>query len=347
MQKLRHKVAGFALGLAVVAGALAAEPPVLNPSHPERYVVQEGDNLWDISGRFLRDPWLWPHIWQANPQIENPHLIYPGDVLVLSYEGGAPRLSLQPGAMRQRKLSPEIRRTPLEEAIPAIPIDAIRSFLSRSHVATPEELRNAAYVAGIGDQRTAGATGDRVYVRNMADASTASFEVYRPGPAYKDPDTGEILGYEALFVSSAELVQTGDPATLILKASKIETIPGDLVFPDTAEVPLQAFHPKPPDRPLEGRIISVLDGVTQIGQYQTVAINRGSADGLQPGDVLEVLQGGFRVRDRARETSSFTVPLERAGILMIYRSYPRVSFGLIMRATRPLHVYDTVRSPEA
>jgi len=345
MSILRHTVVGL-LSCLLLASALAAETVALNPSHPDRYTVEKGDTLWDISGRFLRDPWRWPDVWQANPQIANPHWIYPGDVIVLSYVDGQPRLSLE-GSSRDVKLSPSVRRTQLDGAIPAIPIDAIRQFLSRQYVATGQQIQSAPYIAAFEEGHLAAASGDQIYVRAIASDEHQAYDVVRPGKPYIDPETGEKLGYEAMFIGNAELRDPGDPATLVLLRTEKEAVLGDRLLPDTEETPLHAFHPKAPSQPVQGRIISVLEGVSQIGQYQTVVLDRGAANGLEPGDVLKVYQGGYPVRDWVRGSNqTFRLPLEEAGVMMVYRVFPRISFGLIMYATKPLHIYDLVRSPE-
>jgi hypothetical protein len=340
MDRIHHLVAGLFLALLTCAPALAA--PALNPDHPDHYVVQSGDTLWDISSSFLLEPWRWPEIWQVNPQIANPHLIYPGDELSLVYLDGRPLLQLRRGKGR---LSPQVRRSPLDGAIPAIPIDAIKQFLSRQYVADAGELDSAPYLVGFVDEHIVGGSGDSIYVRGIpADDSHTSYQIVRPGKPYKDPDTNEILGYKAVYIGRAEVERGGDPAKLAVKQSQLETAIGDRLLPDTDEIPLTAFHPKAPDQLVEGKIIDVLGGVTEIGQYQTVVLNRGTDDGLEQGDVLQVLQGGYRERDRV-SGGSYRRPLEEAGILMVYWTYPRISFGLVMYANKALHVLDTVRSP--
>jgi len=345
MHKHRHKVVGFVLALLVSTIAIAATPVVVNPTHPERYVVQKGDTLWDIASKFLRDPWRWPDIWQVNPQVENPHLIYPGDELSLTYADGRPLLSLRRGG--ERKLSPQVRREPLDAAIPAIPMDAIKQFLSRQFVAEKDELNTAPYVVDFAGEHIAGSAGETVYVRSILDESHIAFDIVRPGRPYIDPVSGEVLAYEARYVGSAELEKPGDPAKLFPVRTALEVLRGDRVIPDVAEIPLQAFHPKAPDQPVEGFIISVLNGVNQIGQYNTVVLNLGEKDGMQRGDVLKIYQGGFRAPDRVRGAgASYVRPLEEAGVLMVYRTFSRVSLALVMYAQRPLHVLDVVKHPE-
>ncbi len=348
MHKFSHKFAGFAFGLMLFCGLATAEPVALNPAHPDRYVVVRGDTLWDIAARFLRDPWRWPDVWQVNPQVENPHLIYPGDILVLTYVDGQPRIGLIRG-QRDVKLSPGVRRTPLDMAIPTIPVDAIRPFLSKPYVMESGQLRNAPYVVEFVDEHIVGGLGNSIYVRAIRRSQPADFEVVRPGGPYIDPDTGDILGYEALYVGDAKLQRTGDPATLLLERTEIETIIGDRLLPtDMGTVTFTDFHPRAPARPVEGKIISVLNGVTQIGQYNVVVLSKGETAGLAPGDVLRIYTAAEVVRDVVHPQAGTTVrlPEEEAGVLMVFRTFSRVSFALVMYATRAVHVGDIVRHPD-
>ncbi|MCF6281848.1 MAG: LysM peptidoglycan-binding domain-containing protein [Candidatus Polarisedimenticolaceae bacterium] len=341
-----QKIAGLLLGLLLSTAAFAA-PVELNSVHPERYTVVRGDTLWDISARFLRDPWHWPDVWQANSQIENPHLIYPGDVIALSFIDGAPVLRVERAASRDLKLSPKVRSELLDQAIPTIPIDAIAQFLTRPYVLDKGELDDAPYVVHFLGDHIIGGAGHQIYVRAITEPQSWKYEVVRPGKPYIDPITDEILGYEALFVGNADLQRTGDPAKLLLTKTEMETVIGDRLMPIITDEPLTNFQPKAPETLIEGQIISVLNGVSQIGQYHTVVLNRGSHDGLAPGHVLRILQGGEEIRDivNYRRSERIKLPLEEAGILMVYRTFERVSFGLVMYATDSLHVNDTVRTP--
>lgn len=340
-----QKTAGLLLGL-LLSTTVLASPVELNPAHPERYTVVRGDTLWDISERFLRDAWRWPDVWQANTQIENPHLIYPGDILVLSFVNGKPVIRVERRSS-DLKLSPKVRAEPLDLAIPAIPIDAIAQFLTRPYVLEEGELDKAPYVVHFLDDHIIGGAGHQMYVRAITEPESWKYEVVRPGKPYKDPKTDEILGYEALFVGNADLQRTGDPAKLLLTKTEIETIIGDRLLPIIEDEPLTNFQPRSPEKLIEGQIISVLNGVSQIGQYNVVVLNRGSSDGLEPGHVLRVLQGGEEIRDivHKRRGEKVKLPLEEAGVLMVFRTFDRVSFGLIMHATDALHVFDTVRTP--
>ena len=360
MPKSPYKLAGFFLGLIFSCSVLAAEHVTLNPNHPDRYVVVKGDTLWDIAERFLNEPWRWPDVWQVNPQIKNPHLIYPGDTLVLSFVNGKPQISIANDSMPMQdqaesdqakgstvKLAPRVRSSAISKAIPAIPIDAIQQFLTRPYVADKRQLDRAPYIVDFADEHIAGGSGFRAYVRAIRGGRNTKFDVVRPGKPYRDAQTGEILGYEALFIASSELQRSGDPATVLLNAAELEVLKGDRLIPTTEDKPLATFFPKPPKRKVHGSIIAVLNGVNQIGQYNIVVVDRGQANGLEAGNILAIDQRGEVVRDTVTANSSDTVklPNERAGTLMIFRTFPRVSFGLVMRATKALHVNDRVRNP--
>ena len=241
-------------------------------SHPYQYTVKKGDTLWDIAARFLRDPWYWPDVWHVNPQIENPHLIYPGDILTMSFVDGRPRISMQRGSTV--RLSPSIRSTPMDQAIPAIPVDAIRQFLTRPIVLDANTLDSAPYVVSFGEDHVVGGTDHLAYVRSIESQQDTRFEVVRPAEPLKDADTNEILGYNAQFVGNAELRRTGDPATVMLTSMELETLIGDrlLVVPD--DISLTTFYPKAPDREIKGSIIKVLNGVSNIGQYDVVILDK-------------------------------------------------------------------------
>ncbi len=347
MPKTRYKLTGFLLGLIFSCSALAAapDPVALNPAHPDRHTVVKGDTLWDIAGKFLQSPWRWPDVWHVNPQIANPHLIYPGDVIELVYVDGKPQLRMS--RSKTVKLSPQVRESALPPAIPTIPIDAIYPFLNRHSVLSKGELDEAPYVVDFATDHLLGSKGVTLYARSIETDEQTNFDIVRPGDAYKDADTGEILGYEALDIGGAELKRTGDPATLIPNRSEQEIQVGDHLVAVTKNIPLTEFHPKAPDSQVNGSIISVLNGVTQIGQHNVVVLDRGSEDGLQPGDVLAVDNKGEVVPDHVTSAPRDTVKLpdEEAGILMVFRTFPRVSFGLILRASSPLHVQDRVHNP--
>ena len=325
----------------------------LKPDHPQVYTVVKGDTLWDISGTFLSRPWLWPEIWQINPQIENPHLIYPGDQISLVYVDGQPRLSLSRGdAGRTVKLtpsdtvslSPQIRSTPLESAIPAISLDAIQGFLVQNRVVEPEILEAAPYVVQGESERLVLGAGDRIYVRGQL-SDHASFSLVRKGPLYVDPETGEILGREATYIGLGTAVaQDVDVATMRVTSTREEVQIGDRVLPTEERRVDSTFFPSAPDNDIRGQIISVFGGVTQVGQYDVVVLNRGEREQLAVGNVLAIYKRGALARDRiANET--IRLPSERAGLLMIFRPFEKLSYGLVLVTERPLAVNDEIRNP--
>ena len=297
---------------------------------------------------------MWPQVWQSNPEIENPHLIYPGDLLRLYFIDGKPVLRAErpylPDHMRGQeyrteRLSPRIREEGLESAITTIPIDSIRPFLTRPRVMTAAELEAAPYVMAHDDQRLISGAGNRIFVRGITQEElVAEYVVVRRGKAYIDPVTGEQLGFEAIYLGEARLVSHGDPSALNITTSGREILSGDRLLPKGGEAYQHVYMPRPPASQVNGQIISVLDGVAQIGQYQVVVLNLGMREGLEPGHVLAVNQRGAMVRDSVRG-GSVRLPDDRAGTVMVFRSFERVSYALVMHATRPLALNDLVLNP--
>ncbi|MDP2323565.1 MAG: LysM peptidoglycan-binding domain-containing protein [Gammaproteobacteria bacterium] len=319
----------------------------LNPSHPDTYVVKRGDTLWDISSLFLRDPWYWPEIWYVNPQVENPHLIYPGDVLTLVYIDGKPQIQMSRGASGTDRLSPQIREEQLTAAVDTIPYEAIAPFLSKGMVLSKDEINGLPYIVALRDDHLVAASGNDAYVRGKLGGQQSAYSVVHIGKKLRDPDDGDVLGYEGVYVADGRISRTGDPATLELNNSQREALKGDRLIAQNDPLPLN-FEPRAPDRPVEGRIVHVVDGVTQIGQYQVIVLNRGARHGLAPGHVLTVWQTGDKVADPL-DTGLFNrkvqLPDERAGTLMVFKTYDRLSYALVMQAEGPIHTLDKVRNP--
>ncbi|MEO8223762.1 MAG: LysM peptidoglycan-binding domain-containing protein [Gammaproteobacteria bacterium] len=341
------------LALATGAGGLFAQQGggiPLNPAHPDTYVVKRGDTLWDISKMFLKDPWYWPEIWYVNPQVENPHLIYPGDVLTLVYVDGKPQLQMSRGtatASGTDRLSPRIREQQLADAITTIPYAAVAPFLSKGMVLTRDEIVGLPHIVALRDDHLVGASGHDAYVRGKVAGEDSAYTVIRIGDKLVDPDNGDLLGYEGIYVADGLVRRAGDPATVTLNNSQREALKGDRLIARADPPPLQ-FEPRAPDRPIEGRIVHVVDGVTQIGQYQVIVLNRGARDGLAPGHVLSVWQSGKRVADDS-DSSVFArkvrLPDELAGTLMVFKTYDRLSYALVVQAEGPIHTLDKVRNP--
>lgn len=341
----KKKILGIIFSL-VVCGLVHADTVKLNPNHPDQYVVVKGDTLWDISARFLANPWEWPEIWHANPQIANPHLIYPGDIISLVYIDGQPRLVLKRGS-GTFKLTPEGRIIPLDQAIPTIPLDAIKQFLMEPTIVGKDELDKAPYIVEHKGERLLSATSDSVYARGIKDFNIRQYAIVRKGNDYIDPITQEVLGYEARFVGNAKLYRTGDPSTLRLIRTTRETLIGDRLLPSGEEQYNTSFTPRAPTSPIDGRILSVLDGVSQIGSNQVVVINKGTRDGLEPGHVLDIYQSGDTILDTVSKDrkDTVTLPDEKAGVLMVFRTFEKLSYGLVMKASRNINILDAVRNP--
>lgn len=322
----------------------AADELTLRPDHPDVYVVVRGDTLWDISGRFLEKPWRWPELWGVNPQVANPHLIYPGDRLRLVMTADGPRLMRDGMAGGPGSGGPRIRSTPLDTAIPAIPLKHIRAYLEEAVVLHSNRSADFAYVASAADEHLAVGGGDRVYGRNTTAQEGAQFDIFRIGDVYKDPETGEQLGYNGLYLGQAEVHRTGDPATLGVTRSRREVLAGDILIPAEEGLLQATYGPRAPAGPMRGHIIGVIDGVSQIGQHSVVVLSRGKRDGLELGHVLEVGQVPPLIHDPVAR-QQLQPPSDPAGAVMVFRLFDRVSYALVMTATGPMHVLDEVSSP--
>jgi len=317
---------------------------------PLRYVVKKGDTLWGISKKFLKDPWQWPEVWTTNnTKVTNPHLIYPGEELLLVYKDKKPQI-VPSGEMAventAEKLSPRIRQLPLVEAIPTIPIAAIRQFLKGPRVVSDDELNRAPYVVEFNELHLAGSAGMGVYVKNLARPLRAGYSVVRRGDEYRDPDTGERLGYEAIPTAEGEVHELGKLSTVRLVSSSREVNVGDRLLPQESDLFNANFYPHAPNGAVGGRIISVFDGLSEIGQFQIVTLNRGGKHGLEPGHVLSILQAGGLAKD-PYAPGELQLPDQFAGTLLIFKVTPKVSYGLVMEATRAIHVLDKVEKPRA
>lgn len=314
----------------------------LKPEAPLRYVVKKGDTLWGISSKFLADPWQWPELWYVNGKLANPHKIYPGDVLELYNVNG--RTVLARGEDLER-LGPQIRSSLLGDGLAAIPIDAIRNFLKGPRVVDLETLNAAPYLLAFADEHIIGGSNMEVFIKNLADNSGTTFSTVRRGVTYIDPDTKELLGYEAIPSGEVEIKRFGTPAHGMLTKSTREILPGDRLLPPEAENYQANFYPHAPTQAIDGKIISVYDGVSEIAQYQIVAMNRGSKHGLEPGHVLTIEQASRKVKDPITKKPDF-LPPQKAGLLMVFKTMPGISYGLVMEATRAVHVLDRVEKPD-
>lgn len=356
---------GFVLLILLLSipGGVGAEEVALKPDHPERYTVRAGDTLWGIASRFLKSPWHWPKIWRLNEQIRNPHLIYPGDVVLLRYVDGRPELTLlrtdkvlipdmsakerlpeAPAAGRPTvKLEPRVYAEPLEKAIPTIPPSAIVPFLTEPRVVEEGELERAAYVTVGLDNRIALGSQSQFYARGVS-AAGEYYHVFRAGKPIRHPDTGELLAYEALYLGDARLLEPGDPSKFIATRARQEILPRDRLIPAPPTAGLPYYYPKAPPKKVEGRIVGALNAVAEIGPYSVVTITLGKREGLEEGHVLRVLRHAGKQRDPVTR-EDYALPDEDSALILVFRTFEKVSYALVMTATRPVHVLDAVVTP--
>jgi hypothetical protein len=388
VQQLRKSITALAFFL--IAGALWAQPAkppstplALKEDAPDRYVVVPGDTLWGISGRYTDSPWRWPELWGLNrEQIQNPHLIYPGYVILLDRARGrltigapgtpgtaapdatggipgtaaapGPAVSTAPTAPGVVRLSPRARGDNLaKEMIPSIPAGAIEPFLSRPLVVEPDGLDKAPTIVGTQTDRVILSEGNTAYVRGISGSKEGSWYVYRRGGALVDPDTNETLAYEAIYLGTAQLKRPGDPATVVLTSVVQEVETGDKLVAAGMTQPLN-YAPHAPSVFLKGRVMSIYGGlgggkVGEAGPQSIITINRGRADGIEIGHVLALYSLGGTVRDvtkeRRADDAMIQLPDERAGLAFVFRVFERVSYALVMSITRPVSPLDVVQTP--
>ena len=325
----------FSLSLA------AAETPKVKSDSPQTYVVQSGDSLWKISDMFLHNPWLWPSVWQNNGQIENPHLIFPGDVITLVITADGPKLVINQESEAvgdaEIRLSPKVISEETPQAIPLIPLNEIAQFLEQSTVLSDGDQNNYPYILGGVGEHVISGSGDKVYGRNLPD--NGIFNIFRLGGPYIHSTTGEQLGHAALYVGTSTILKGGDPSILLITQSSREVLPGDILVPINNDAVEPNFKPRLAPKGFNAQIIDVIDGVSQIGQYNVVVLDHGSRDGLEEGHTLKVL------KDPGKQFDKFSnewvgLPAEVVGTLLIFKSFDKVSFGLIMSSTTAIELED-------
>lgn len=386
-------VPGLASSQAPAPGATMND---LQADAPSEYTVQKGDTLWAISGKFLKEPWKWPQIWQMNrEQIKNPHLIYPGDIIKLDRSGLSPSLSLVSGGGAAAaegnvvRLEPHTRVQPLSTAVPTIPGNAIGPFLSQPLVFNAGEAETFPRIVATEEERVIIGAGNLAYVSGLKAGDPVNWQVFRPGNALTDPESGELLGHEAVHIADARVKRFGQPSTVEITRAKQEVNQNDRLMP-SRESTFPTFVPRAPDKPINGVIMSVSGGVSDFAQYSIVTINRGSRDGVEVGHVLATLRKGDRTyRNRsgrpplvmdvfpnwvnvdfeikpnpmvpdtivagadpakpaaapAASSQPDRLPDERSGLVFVFRTFEKLSYGMILKAVRPISVGDAVQTP--
>ena len=318
-----------------------AAPLELADNAPDRHIVVRGDTLWDIAAKFLKQPYRWPEIWRLNQEeIRNPHRIYPGQVVLLDRRQAVPRLSLDDRV----KAEPRIYSSEERQAIPSIPQRVIEPFLSQPLVLEANALDPAARIVATPENRVYLGMGDTAYATGVTDG-VKLWHIYRPGKTLVDPETGEALGVEAIFLGSARLVRAGEPATLEIVASRQEIGRGDRLLP--APPPdIISYVPHAPASAIAARVISVYGAVAEGGRNSIVSLSRGQRDGLEIGHVLAINRAGKQVSNRYQDKQEvIKLPDERYGLLFVFRVFERVSYALVMDVSRPVVPGDLVRNP--
>jgi hypothetical protein len=368
-------VVPLVLGLALASATLRAQeddtapetPPAAEPAPapqqaiplqdnvPARYVVVKGDTLWGISARFLKNPWRWPDVWGINKdEIRNPHRIYPGDVVILDLSGNTPRLRLEgvPDGgvsrwygfeLQTSRLSPQMRGQAVNAVpIPTIPAKVIEPFLIRPLVVDPAQVARAPMIVAANDQRVVVSAGDTAYVTGLEEEKGPRWQVYRQGRAFQDPDTKELLGFEAVYLGDADVTGFGEVSTIQIAKAHQEISKGDRL---AIAPPLQSapYIPRPPERSVRGRVIAGSDNaVVEMGTYSVLIVNRGARDGLEVGHVLGLYRSEGAI---PLESRTVQLPEQRYGLMLVFRVFEKMSYGLVMASRRPVNVLDTVGNP--
>ncbi len=327
---------------AVTTWTHAAEEPLkLASSAPERYVVVRGDTLWDISAKFLSQPWHWPEIWRMNKgQIKNPHRIYPGDVIVLGRDAsGSPLLRLE------SNVRPQVYSEQLTQAIPPIPPNVIEPFISAPLIIEEGGLDAAAKIVATQEDRVFLGKGDTAYVTN-ADPSQKNWTVFRRGEPLYDPENPQrILGYEAFHLGSATQVRPGDPAIFEIVTAKQEIGANDRLIP-ALRPQLVDYVPHKPTSDIAGRVVSVYGGVGTGGRLSIVSLNRGSADGVEIGHVVALEKNRtVAQRDENDQKTSVVIPAVRYGLAFVFRTFDQISYALVVQSDGTVEVNDFISTP--
>lgn len=372
---LRHFVACIVL-MCVVASDVMADTITIRSDAPSQYVVKKGDTLWDISSLFLKDPWKWPELWKLNPQVTDPHLIYPGDNLQLTYTAaGDPVLVM---GKRVLKMSPQKRIShKRDEPIPLVPLNSIAPFLSYEQTLEEDVMAGLPYVLGTDRAIKRTTTGDILYIKGDLGADRR-FAIYRKGKKYIDPESEDVLGYEAVLVAIAKLDHAGDPdngvpAKVTIESAKQEVRASDVLLPLRQGQDLPAFFKmRPIENELEGFIIGTPSDIAGVSKYDVVVLNKGFMHDVAPGHIFNVSrksptvvnQGlGPKYQEDASSYERFVghvknwfvgdddrgiyeMPYEQIGQVMLFRVYERVSYGIVTNNRIPIYVGDKIETPK-
>ena len=344
----RSTIAALIFALCVPAFAQQATPVQVKENAPDRYIVEKGDTLWGISGKFLKEPWRWAEIWKLNQeQIKNPNRIYPGNVIVLDRSGSEAQLRLMADTV---KLTPRVRGEATSAAIPSIPSSIIEPFLSQPLVVEQDGLDRAPRVVATEENRVHIGAGNLAYVSGLGDSKTNAWRLYRPGKALIDPESKKTLGYEAVFLGTGTVEKAGEPATLRITSARQEIGRGDRLIAAGAPQ-ANNYLPHAPENALSGRVLAIYGGLREAGRNAIVTLNRGARDGIENGHVLALYRLGKTVDEKAgdrggeRVVNTVKLPDERYGLVFVFRTFDQVSYALVMESSRPVNINDVVQKP--
>jgi len=320
--------------------AQGAQPIDLAEGAPDRHVVTAGDTLWGIAAKFLKDPYRWGELWKMNAdEIKNPQRIYPGQVIVLDKSGAQPRLKLVTVNEQRREYVDAVKK-----GIPTIPAQDIEPFLSEPRVLDAKGLESAPRVVALQGDRVLAGAGDTIYTTEVTSPQKL-WQIFRAGAPLIDPDSKEVLGNEAVYLGTARQTKGGSPSSFLVATSKLEIARDDRLLPaPRQDVP--SYVPRAPTKMIKAKVIAIYGGVNFGGPQSVVTLNKGKADGIESGHVLAADLAGQEVVNRYEgEKSVYRIPDVRNGLLYVFRVFDRISYALVMHATHPMVVGDTVRTP--
>ena len=340
------------LGMTVTSLAAANNPPPrIKADAPNRYVVKKGDTLWDISGKFLESPWRWKEIWATNKQIRNPHLIYPKDVIILCVIKGQKLVGVDTGegcAGIEKAMNAPVTTTTVVSAagsIAAIPLTAIETWLERNIIVSPDDFKNTPYVLASKDKNIITGVGNKIYAKGVPLIVGQRYGVYREGEPYVDPTTRKVIGLEVTQVAAGivtSVASNGVSSIELKKSYGQEVREGDRVFVEVGQYLPPAFYPKPASVTRGGRVIRILNSISSAGRDGVIAINLGTSQGAEPGDVLTVYQKGALVLDDYASVKGGAVrlPSEQIGHVMVFKAFNDISYAYVLDAESPIHEQD-------
>lgn len=317
----------------------------LAPGSPDSYVVKDGDTLWDIASIFLEEPWRWPEIWERNPEVQDPDLIYPGDILRFVASADGPRIVMERGSRPVVRLTPAVREMPLLNPIPVIPRPALEGFLVKNQVVDVVAFESAPYILSSASGNLIMGAGHEVYVRGDWEDAATSYGIFRLGATYVSA-AGDILGQEAVNLGVLNIVsdEGGGLKRGLIVQSNEELKAGDRLLPHETTMLAASYFPSSPSADLQGSVIGLLNNESQAAQFESLALDLGLTNGLAEGDILSIFRDGELVLDPVTR-KDVRLPETEIGILLVYKVFEKMSYGVILSLTQPSAVGDAVRTP--